>query len=250
MDASKLLWILKDELSKFNTHVVNNEICYGGCVKDNPIGIGFYRDLKNIKWALTFYQAQSISKITVNKNADGSCDYTINFNDDTSLLHILAFNRVGLGTVPIGTITGTALASALTETMINDNFSYTMVGEKNTVIVALDLFKLILNKEKKEKLIEIIEDVEERSILKQNDKSLTLCCVLNLKDNTFRFARLNVKTIAGDRPQKIKLSREIHSNNKIQNYVKKIVGQEKENKEKIGLINEIIKAFPVKHSKC
>ena len=39
MDASKI-WELKAELEKYNTHVVNGEICYGGCVKTNPIGSG------------------------------------------------------------------------------------------------------------------------------------------------------------------------------------------------------------------
>ena len=38
METNKI-WALKDELGKYNTHVVNGEICYGGCVKDNPNGI-------------------------------------------------------------------------------------------------------------------------------------------------------------------------------------------------------------------
>jgi hypothetical protein len=141
------------------------------------------------------------------------------------------------------------LATVLTEEIVDDNFSYLKVNDKNVAVVALDLFKLVLDNVQREKLTEIIEDAEEKSIIKQVDGNLTLCCVFNFEDNTFRFERLNIKDFAGDSPQKIKISRQIHSNNKISNYATKIVKQKKENDGKIALIDEIIKVFPKKCEK-
>ena len=157
MDASKI-WALKDELGKYNTHVVNGEICYGGCVKDNPIGIGFYRDLKNIKWALPFYHINSILRVEDDVK-DDSRHFKIIFKDSNKPpINILAFNRRGLNTVPIEQITGNGLAKALTKEQVDDNFSYIRVGDEDIAIVVLDLFKLILTKEQKQLLIDIIED--------------------------------------------------------------------------------------------
>lgn len=246
---SKIIWDLKDSLSQYNTHIIDGEVCYGGCVEDNPIGIGFYRDLKRIKWVIPFNYENVIEGICVKKNDDGSVDYVITFDDDTKPINIKAYNRKGLKTIPIDEITGSGLAIALTEEIVDDNFSYLKVNDKNVAVVALDLFKLVLDNTQREKLTEIIEDAEEKSILKQVDSNLTLCCVFNFEDNTFRFERLNIKDFAGNSPQKIKISRQIHSNNKISNYATKIVKQKKENDGKIALIDEIIKAFPKKCEK-
>ena len=246
---SKIIWDLKDSLSQYNTHIIDGEVCYGGCVEDNPIGIGFYRDLKRIKWVIPFNYENVIEGICVKKNDDGSVDYVITFDDDTRPINIKAYNRKGLKTIPIDEITGRGLATALTEEIVDDNFSYLKVNDKNVAVVALDLFKLVLDNAQREKLTEIIEDAEEKSIIRQVDSNLTLCCVFNFEDNTFRFERLNIKDFAGNSPQKIKISRQIHSNNKISNYATKIVKQKKENDGKIALIDEIIKAFPKKCEK-
>lgn len=246
---SKIIWDLKDSLSQYNTHIIDGEVCYGGCVEDNPIGIGFYRDFKRIKWVIPFNYENVIEGICVKKNDDGTVDYVIAFDDDTRPINIRAYNRKGLKTIPIDEITGNGLATVLTEEIVDDNFSYLKVNDKNVAVVALDLFKLVLDNVQREKLTEIIEDAEEKSIIKQVDGNLTLCCVFNFEDNTFRFERLNIKDFAGDSPQKIKISRQIHSNNKISNYATKIVKQKKENDGKIALIDEIIKVFPKKCEK-
>ena len=246
---SKIIWDLKDSLSQYNTHIIDGEVCYGGCVEDNPIGIGFYRDFKRIKWVLPFNYENVIEGICVKKNDDGSVDYVITFDDDTRPINIRAYNRKGLKTIPIDEITGNGLATVLTEEIVDDNFSYLKVNDKNVAVVALDLFKLVLDNVQREKLTDIIEDAEEKSVIKQVDSNLTLCCVFNVEDNTFRFERLNIKNFAGDSPQKIKISRQIHSNNKISNYATKIVKQKKENDGKIDLIDEIIKVFPKKCEK-
>lgn len=246
---SKIIWDLKDSLSQYNTHIIDGEVCYGGCVEDNPIGIGFYRDFKRIKWVLPFNYENVIEGISVKKNDDGSVDYVITFDDDTRPINIRAYNRKGLKTISIDEITGNGLATVLTEEIVDDNFSYLKVNDKKVAVVALDLFKLVLDNVQREKLTEIIEDAEEKSIIKQVDGNLTLCCVFNFEDNTFRFERLNIKDFAGDSPQKIKISRQIHSNNKISNYATKIVKQKKENDGKIALIDEIIKVFPKKCEK-
>lgn len=246
---SKIIWDLKDSLSQYNTHIIDGEVCYGGCVEDNPIGIGFYRDFKRIKWVLPFNYENVIEGISVKKNDDGSVDYVITFDDDTRPINIRAYNRKGLKTISIDEITGNGLTTVLTEEIVDDNFSYLKVNDKKVAVVALDLFKLVLDNVQREKLTEIIEDAEEKSIIKQVDGNLTLCCVFNFEDNTFRFERLNIKDFAGDSPQKIKISRQIHSNNKISNYATKIVKQKKENDGKIALIDEIIKVFPKKCEK-
>ena len=190
-----------------------------------------------------------IEGICVKKNDDGSVDYVITFDDDTRPINIRAYNRKGLKTIPIDEITGNGLATVLTEEIVDDNFSYLKVNDKNVAVAALDLFKLVLDNVQREKLTDIIEDAEEKSVIKQVDSNLTLCCVFNFEDNTFRFERLNIKNFAGDSPQKIKISRQIHSNNKISNYATKIVKQKKENDGKIDLIDEIIKVFPKKCEK-
>ena len=245
METNKI-WALKDELGKYNTHVVNGEICYGGCVKDNPIGIGFYRDLKNIKWALPFYQINSILRVEDDVK-DDSRHFKIIFKDSNKPpINILAFNRSGLNTVPIEQITGNGLAKVLTKELVDDNFSYIKVDDEDIAIVVLDLFKLILTKEQKQLLIDMIEDTEDKSIFVCNDKNLTLCCVLNIAHNTFKFERINIGEIAGDKPQKIRISDEIHTNKNIQEYVKEMIKKAKENKERLELIDEIIKLFPDK----
>ena len=245
METNKI-WALKDELGKYNTHVVNGEICYGGCVKDNPIGIGFYRDLKNIKWALPFYQFNSILRVEDDVK-DDSRHFKIIFKDSNKPpINILAFNRSGLNTVPIEQITGNGLAKVLTKELVDDNFSYIKVDDEDIAIVVLDLFKLILTTEQKKLLINMIEDTEDESIFVCNDKNLTLCCVLNIAHNTFKFERINIGEIAGDKPQKIRISDEIHTNKNIQEYVKEMIKKAKENKERLELIDEIIKLFPNK----
>ena len=186
---SKIIWDLKDSLSQYNTHIIDGEFCYGGCVEDNPIGIGFYRDLKRIKWVIPFNYEKVIEGICVKKNDDGPVDYVITFDDDTRPINIRAYNRKGLKTIPIDEITGNGLATVLTEEIVDDNFSYLKVNDKNVAVVALDLFKLVLDNVQREKLTEIIEDAEEKSIIKQVDGNLTLCCVFNFEDNTFRFER-------------------------------------------------------------
>lgn len=246
---SKIIWDLKDSLSRYNTHIIDGEVCYGGCVEDNPIGIGFYRDFKRIKWVIPFNYENVIEGICVKENDDGSVDYVITFDDNTRPINIKAYNRRGLKTIPIDEITGNGLATVLTEEIVDDNFSYLKVNDKNVAVVTLDLFKLVLNNAQRKKLTEIIEDAEEKSIIRQVDSNLTLCCVFNFEDNTFRFERLNIKDFAGNSPQKIKISRQIHSNNKISNYATKIVKQKKENDGKIALIDEIIKVFPKKCEK-
>lgn len=245
MDTSKI-WALKEELGKYNTHVVNGEICYGGCIKDNPIGIGFYRDLKNIKWVLQFYQLNTVLRIE-DEIKDDSRHFKIVFKDSNKPpINILAFNRKGLNTVPVEQITGSGLAKALTKELVDDNFSYIKVGDEDVAIVVLDLFKLILTKEQKQLLINMIDDTEDKSIFVCNDKNLTLCCVLNITHNTFKFARINISKLVGDKPQKIKISDEIHTNKNIQEYVKGILRQAKQNKERTDLIDEIIRLFPDK----
>lgn len=245
MDTNTI-WALKDELGKYNTHVVNGEICYGGCVKDNPIGIGFYRDLKNIKWTLPFYQVNSILRVEDDVK-DDSRHFKIIFKDSNKPpINILAFNRSGLNTVPIEQITGNGLAKALTKELVDDNFSYIKVDDEDIAIVVLDLFKLILTTEQKKLLINMIEDTEDKSIFVCNDKNLTLCCVLNIAHNTFKFERINIGEIAGDKPQKIRISDEIYTNKNIQEYVKEMIKKAKENKERLELIDEIIKLFPDK----
>lgn len=245
MDASKI-WALKEDLGKYNTHVVNGEICYGGSVKDNPIGIGFYRDLKNIKWVLQFYQLNTVLRIE-DEIKDDSRHFKIVFKDSNKPpINILAFNRKGLNTVPVEQITGSGLAKVLTKELVDDNFSYIKVGDEDVAIVVLDLFKLILTKEQKQLLINMIDDTEDKSIIVCNDKNLTLCCVLNITHNTFKFARINISKLVGDKPQKIKISDEIHTNKNIQEYVKEILRQAKQNKERTELIDEIIRLFPDK----
>jgi hypothetical protein len=64
---SKIIWDLKDSLSQYNTHIIDGEVCYGGCVEDNPIGIGFYRDFKRIKWVIPFNYENVIEGICVKK---------------------------------------------------------------------------------------------------------------------------------------------------------------------------------------
>lgn len=219
---------LKDKLQENNTHIVDGKICLGGMLRDSPVGIGFERGYdKKILWGVPNYKLPYINKIEEEEVCNDKKKYTIYLDGrfDDEEIEIIAYNRKNLNTIPLlkdsveDNVLGN-LSEILCRQMFDDDLSFISFDKqkKKMIIVALDLYKVRGNQDFRDSVIKIMDKVKRPSIIIKNNKSYTLCCVVDLDNRSYSYAKLDI-----DKMKIVEIESDIHTNENINDYIKQIV---------------------------
>lgn len=226
---------LGEELSKFNTHIVDGELCLAGKILPD---IGIMTDFNHVKYLIPIHKKDKVKKIEKEAGKDSNF-YRIYFNDG-GMNEIIAFNRPKVNGIPISN-KSIDLLDLLDIDIFDDTLSFLLTDNDKKAVVGLDLFKLILNSNQKHILIRELEDLEQPPIIRETGITNTLCLVVDLKYYTFSFQRLNVNTAKVSR---LKASEKLHNKHyKVTNYVQNMLNAytkaQNNLPEKISIIKEL-----------
>lgn len=235
---------LGEELSKFNTHIVDGELCLAGKILPN---IGIMTDFNHVKYLIPIYKKDKVKKIEKEVGKDHNF-YRIYFNNGETN-EIIAFNRPKVNEISISS-KSVDLLDLLDIDIFDDTLSFLLIDNDKKAIVGLDLFKLILNKRQKQTLMRELEDLEQPPIIRETRTTNTLCLVVDLKDYAFSFQRLNVNTAKVSR---LKASEKLHKeHDKVTNYVRNMLNAytkaQNEAPKKAAIIKELGELTSIKRN--
>ena len=206
-----------EDLNKYNTFVVEGQLCLGGVITKNykDSGIMVLTDLNHWKWIVREWEVNHITKIEKNRNND-RYTYRIVF-DNLPPKNITCYNRNDTESIPTEDC-GTDFLKLIDKDIFDDTTSFLVEDDwRPMAVIGLDLRKLRLNNRQKCKIAKELNNIVVcRNSPPENDSSETLCLVVEIGNYDFSFQGLDINTL--DR-RFLNISDDLHKNNKVKQYV-------------------------------
>ncbi len=247
----------KKELAKYNTHIVDGQLCMGGVpyLWDDE-NIYVYCDRRyHTKYIIFKYEEDKPKEIQ--KLKDG--EYTVTY-DSGKTTHIKAYNRktktipankiedifslvnkeafdpsltFTLDSLDIEAIKKAScdpdidlkgrvehIASLANEQKLGDKIPYYPPDKSCLVVVGLDLYKFDFTKDQQKKIMQILNECTFRNSFFVENPTETLCLIVNTKTGKYMFGLLEVNTF---RLNLLDISYQLHSSKEAADYARNMM---------------------------